>query len=191
MKYLILVLISILSFSVKSSPVGDCIGTPKEAVTALPSPLDNWGQIVCTPYGHIISNKQGYIWSNVGSYSPVMIPSQMVRSNPKSLGNNSYFTSIEMNLLKDEEAAASIELFETGFDKSPNRPKVYSLLVKSKSGKELSFKFFDFGDSQWGMWCKKSCDPNSKFMILNMAKQKPNKAVKPRTQNSRLVLLRR
>ena len=128
-KYLILVLISILSFSVKSSPVGDCIGTPKEAVTALPSPLDNWGQIVCTPYGHIISNKQGYIWSNVGSYSPVMIPSQMVRSNPKSLGNNSYFTSIEMNLLKDEEAAASIELFETGFDKSPNRPKVYSLLV--------------------------------------------------------------
>ncbi|WP_017446644.1 hypothetical protein [Gayadomonas joobiniege] len=170
MKYLILLLISILSFAAKSNPVGDCQGTPNEAVTALPSPLDNWGQIVCTPYGHIISNKRGYIWSNVGAYNPVMIPSQMVRTSPKSIGNSSYFTSIEMNLLQDEEAASSIKLFETGFDKSPNTPKVYALRVKSVSGKELSFKFFDFGDSQWGMWCNESCDPNSKFMILNMAK---------------------
>lgn len=113
MKYLILGLISILSLAAKSNPVGDCVGTPKEAVTELPSPLDNWGQIVCTPYGHIISNKQGYVWSNIGSYSPVMIPSQMVRTNPKNVGNNSYFTSIEMNLLQGEEAASSIELFET------------------------------------------------------------------------------
>ncbi|MBD1559865.1 hypothetical protein HC752_23330 [Vibrio sp. S9_S30] len=170
MKYLFLVLISIMSFSVNSNPVGDCTGTPKDAITLLPSPLNNWGQIVCTPYGHIISSKQGYVWSNVGTYSPVMIPSQMVRTNPKSIGNKSYFTSVEMDLLQGDDAVSSAKLFESGFDKSTSTPKVYSLRVKSISGKELGFKFFDYGDSQWGMWCNKSCDPNSKFMILNMAK---------------------
>lgn len=153
-----------------SEPVGDCDGSPKAAVMSLPAPLNNWGQIVCSPYGHIISNKQGLIWSNVGSYSPVMIPSQMVRTGPKELGNESYFTSIEMVKLEGAEAKSSIELFETGFDKSPTSPSVYSLVVTSISGKKLSFKFFDYGDSQWGMWCNKKCDLNSKFMILNMAK---------------------
>ncbi len=170
MKYLILVFIFALSFNVSSKPVGECDGTPEDAIISLPSPLQEWGQIVCTPYGHIISNKQGYVWSNVGSYSPVMIPSQMVRTQPKKTGNSSYFTSIKMTLLKGKEAKSSIELFETGFDKSGTTPKVYSLSVTSISGKKLGFNFFDFGDSQWGMWCNKECDPNSKFMILNMAK---------------------
>ena len=170
MKYLIFVLITAFSLNAHSAPIGDCSGTPKDAITVLPSPLDTWGQIVCSPYGHIISNKQDFIWSNAGSYSPVMIPSQMVREQPKEIGNASYFTSIEMIKLNGEDAKSSIELFETGFDKSPTTPSVYSLAVTSISGKKLGFKFFDFGDSQWGMWCNKKCDPNSRFMILNMAK---------------------
>ena len=174
MKYLIIVIMALLSLNAFAEPAGDCEGTPKPAVTSLPEPLNNWGQIVCTPYGHIITNKEGWVWSNPGSYSPVMIPSQMVRSNPEPLGNNSYFTKIELKELTGKEAENSIKLFEAGFDASETKPRVLALKVESVSGKTLGFNFFDFGASQWGMWCNKQCDPNSKFMLLNMA-ERPNK----------------
>lgn len=175
MKYFTIAVLILFSLNSNAELAGDCEGTPKSAVTSLPEPLNKWGQIVCTPYGHIITNKDGWVWSNPGSYSPVMIPSQMVRSKPEPLGNNSYFTKIELTELTGKEADKSIALFETGFDVSESKPRVFSLKVKSISGKVLGFKFFDFGNSQWGMWCNKECDPNSKFMLLNMVK-KPNKS---------------
>lgn len=174
MKYITIVLMAFLSLTSDAEPAGECEGTPKFAVTTLPAPLDGWGQIVCTPFGHIITNKEGWVWSNPGSYSPVMIPSQMVRSIPEPLANESYFTKIEMNELSDNEAEEAVIIFEKGFDTSGTKPKVYALNVASVSGKSLGFKFFDYGDSQWGMWCNRECDPNSKFMLLNMAKG-PNK----------------
>ncbi len=169
MKYLALIIMVLLSTNVNASPAGECNGTPGSAITELPQPLSNWGQILCTPYGHIITNQEGWIWTSPGSYSPVMIPSQMVRANPESLGNKSYFTKIEMVYLTGKEAEDSIKLFEEGFDTSETKPKVYSLEVVSISGKKLRFRFYDYGNFQWGMWCKKECDPNSKFMMLNMA----------------------
>ena len=78
-----------------------------------------------------------------------------------------------MTELSGGEADESIQTFEKGFDTSEVKPKVYSLKVTSISGKSLSFRFYDYGDSQWGMWCNKDCDPNSRFMLLNMAKR-PN-----------------
>ncbi len=174
MKYSILVVMFLLSVNAIASPSGDCSGASESAVVELPTPLSNWGQLICTPYGHIITNKEGWVWSNPGSYSPVMIPSQMVRSNPEPLGNKSYFTKIEMVALTGNEAEVSRKIFEAGFDVSETKPKVYSLKVASISGKKLGFQFFDYGNSQWGMWCNKECDPNSKFMLLNMA-ERPNK----------------
>ena len=175
MKYLTIVVVVLLSINTYAEPTGDCEGTPKLAVIMLPEPLNNWAQILCTPYGHIITNKEGWVWSNPGSYSPVMIPSQIVRSSPEQVGNDSYFTKIEMVEVTGKKAEASIQVFEAGFDVSKSKPNVFSLRVTSISGKTLGFNFFDYGDSQWGMWCNKDCDPNSKFMLLNMAKR-PNKS---------------
>lgn len=134
MRYLGLLGILLLSGAVNASPVGDCEGMPEEAITELPSPLSQWGVIVCTPYGHIISNKEGWIWSNPAAYSPVMIPSQMVRNNPEPLGNKSYFTRIEMTPIKGDEANASIKLIEPEFGPSEEKPKIYRLEVRSVSG---------------------------------------------------------
>jgi len=151
-----------------AAQVGECEGIPTDAIIELPNPLNEWGQLVCTPYGHIITSKDGWIWMNPGGYSPVFIPSQMVRDNPETLGNKSYFTSIGLDMLEGNEAETAIEVFEHGFDKSPDIPNVYSVRVISVSGKELGFNFFEFKEHRWGMWCNKKCDPNSRFMILNM-----------------------
>ena len=174
MKSTLVIILMFVTYNAFASMQGDCAGTPKEAVTELPAPFDKWGQIVCTPYGHIISNKEGWIWSNPGGYRPVMIPSQMVRSNPKAVGNESYFSEISLKQLIGEEAESAVEIFEQGFDKSPKAPKVYSVKVVSISGKELGFQFFEFEKHSWGMWCNKECDPGSRFMILNMEKEPNN-----------------
>jgi hypothetical protein len=175
MKYSMILILLLCTLSLNAAlPASDCEGTPQAAVMVLPDPLSRWGKIECTPYGHIITHRHGWIWSNPGGYFPVMIPSQMVRTDPEPLGNQSYFTQIDMDLITGSEADESIKIFEEGFDTSENKPKVYSLKVSSVSGKKLAFKFFDYGDSQWGMWCNKACDPNSRFMLLDMS-NKPNK----------------
>ncbi len=51
-----------LSINASASPAGDCSGTPKSAIVELHEPLRNWGQLACTPYGHIITNKEGWVY---------------------------------------------------------------------------------------------------------------------------------
>ena len=174
MRYFMTLALFLIPLTAYSSPAGTCDGAPGDAVVELPSPLSEWGQLRCTPYGYIITSREGWIWTFPTTYSPVMIPSQMVRQNPEPLGSRSYFTRIEMEALHAEKADAAIKMFEAYFDKSKKRPVAYSLVVSSNSGKTLKFNFFDFGNSLWGMWCNKECEPSSwPFMLLDMAKS-PN-----------------
>ncbi len=139
----------------------------------LPQPLARWGQIVCTPYGHIISNHDGWIWSNMGSYSPVFIPAQMVVDNPAQTGNLTYFTKIEMREVTGDEYEGVYKTFHVQIGADDKPPKAYRLDVYSVPGApvtHLALYFFDYGASAWGMWCPhEKCDPSSKFMILDMA----------------------
>jgi hypothetical protein len=168
--------LSVFGQAVFAAPVGDCAGTPTEAVSDLPSPLNEWGQLVCTPYGHIISNKDGWIWSYPAAYAPVFIPSQMVQKEPKELGNKSYFTKIIMTKVEGSEFQETYSVFHAGFDAKETLPVGYRLDVASVSGDSLKLYFFDYGDSAWGIWCRDTCDPKLSFMVLNMAKR-PNKAL--------------
>lgn len=74
-QFALLILALVSSAIAKAAPQGNCEGSPAQAVLELPAPLSQWGSIVCTPYGHIISNHDGWIWSRPGSYSPVFIGS--------------------------------------------------------------------------------------------------------------------
>jgi len=166
----------VLSGWASASPVGDCAGTPADAVVELPPPLDKWGQIACTPYGHIITNRDGWIWSYPAAYAPVFVPSQMVRDDPKELGNKSYFSRIDMTKVDGAELDAAYSVFQEGFDKDERTPTGYRLDVTSNFGKSLKLYFFDYGDSAWGIWCRDKCDPSSRFMLLNM-EVRPNKSL--------------
>ena len=39
----------------------DCAGSPPDAVMNLPAPLEKWGQITCTPYGHMLTSRDGWM----------------------------------------------------------------------------------------------------------------------------------
>lgn len=131
---------------------------------------------MCTPYGHIITSRDGWIWTQPGAYAPVMIPAQMVRENPEQVGNKVYFTHVSFTRVAGKELEEAYAAFVKGFDDEGEKTTGYRLDAKSVSGKELKLYFFENGPSIWGIWCTKQCDPMSRFMLLNM-NEKPNQAL--------------
>ncbi len=169
-----LLLLLALPLSASATAESDCSNSPADAVKELPSPLSDWGTIVCTPYGHVISNRQGWIWSYPGALAPVFIPSQMVRSKPEPLGNKSYFTKVTFTeaSLTDENTVEALAALNSGFAPQP-ASKAYKLFATSSLGRSLSLYFFQDGSSIWGIWCDEhgaQCNANASFMVLNMKK---------------------
>jgi hypothetical protein len=148
----------------------DCAGTPADAVMTLPEPLAHWGTLVCTPYGHLIAQKTGWIWSYPGAYAPVFLPSQMVQKDPAELGNKSYFTKIEMSQVEGDEFQSAYSAYHDGFGPDDALPSGYRLDLASISGRTLKLYFFDYGTSAWGIWCPQECDRSTRFMVLDMSK---------------------
>ena len=148
-----------------------CKGSPANAVLKLPPPLSEWGALVCTPYGHIISNHDGWYWSKPGGYSPVFIPSQMVRNNPKAIGNSSFFTKIDLSEVPLDSQEAQQALLEIQKGYSPETPKAaYRLYVEGSLGRHLVLYFFDWGKSLNGIWCGEDgtkCESSTSFMLLS------------------------
>jgi len=158
---------------------GLCEGASKEAVIELPEPLNQWAQIICTPYGHVISNKVGWVWEQSDGSRPViaMIPSQMVKSNPKPLGNGSYFKNISLERAGSAESQQAISKFEQSFSKQSNIANVYKSTITPANGDALAFQFFEYEDGKWGMQCDRNCTTDFRFMVSNPRVQR---LVKPR-----------
>jgi hypothetical protein len=156
----------------RAEDVGDCTTTPPKAIVSLPAPLSQWGTVICTPYGYIISNHDGWIWSYPGGYAPVFVPSQMVRSNPKPIGSKSYFTQISFTEmpLADKSTQEALAALNKGLPPEP-ASKAYRLSATGSLGRTLSLYFFQNGSSMWGIWCDEhgsQCNSDTRFMVLDM-----------------------
>lgn len=152
----------------------NCKGPPGLAVTELPPPLNEWGQIECTPYGPVITAHEGWIWTSPGGYYPVWIPAQMVRSRPVLSGNTIYFTKIDFRKIPSDEWQKPLAVFQSIFKNDPPPKNGYRLDAVSVSGRSLLLYFFETGNYRWGVWCTSGkCDPSSWFMLLDM-KHRPD-----------------
>jgi len=146
----------------------DCTGSPDDAVMTLPLPLGKWGQIACTPYGHVLTSHEGWIWIMPDGSKTVFIPSQMADKEPEALGNKSYFTRIDVAQVKGEEYDKAYDIFHAGFDEKEVKPDAYRADLTSVSGKRMRVYFFDYDSYGWGMLCPDdTCDSDSRFMILD------------------------
>lgn len=154
----------------EADPSGDCEGTPENAVMTLPAAMDDWAQIVCTPYGHIIAAEDGWIWSYPGDLYPVMVPSQMVRSNPEEVGNASYFSRIEFVPAEKENIEEVRAALTEGFDVTDSPGSIYRLSVENQDGEplQLYFDITEDGKDTWGIWCADRCNTDRRFMVLDM-----------------------
>lgn len=144
-----------------------CKGTPMDAVMLLPSPLRKWGQINCTPFGHALVSRDGWIWASLDDASKVRIPSQVARGKLAEIGNESYFTSIHETEMSAEDRASAAEMFQDGLDLKGDVSNVYRVELTSISGRSMTILFFDFGTFAGGMWCPDDgCVLESRFLIM-------------------------
>ena len=154
--------------SLHASDESDCVGSPPEAVMTLPAPLDKWGEIACTPFGHVLTSKKGWLWILPTVRRPIFLPSQMVDRFPAPLGNKSYFTKIEAARISGDEFTRVYQIFHEGFDPNETRPDGYRVELTSVSGQTLRVYFFDYDTYAWGIECRAGgCDRGTRFMILD------------------------
>ena len=161
--------------SVRADNSDACSGTPFDAVMRLPSVIAKWGHIACTPMGHVLESRDGWVWASVDSGSNVLIPSQVSSRNPRDVGNDSYFTTIKATQLATDDAATAISLFNEGLNFDEPNSNVYRVEVISASGASNTLYFFDFGSFAGGMACPDSeCDPDTRFLIIQrLSKPRP------------------
>jgi len=145
----------------------ECKGTPLDAVMMLPSPLRKWGQINCTPYGHALVSRDGWVWASLDDAKKVRIPSQIARGKLAEIGNASYFTSIHESQVDGDDRTNATEVLEDGLTLKGDASNVYRVDLTSISGRTVTVYFFDFGTFAAGMWCPKDgCVPESRFLIM-------------------------
>lgn len=171
------VLTILAGFHVNAAPIAatatdaaaghDCSGSPSDAVMALPAPLDKWGQIVCTPYGHMLAPHKGWMWL-MPDLDTVFVPAQAVDKQPETIGNKIYFTKIDVARVKGAEFDDAYKIFHEGFDDSEVKPDAYRVDMTTIQGMTIRMYFFDYDTYAWGMSCPDNkCDPESRFMVLD------------------------
>jgi hypothetical protein len=155
----------------------ECKGTPMDAVMMLPAPLRKWGQINCTPFGHALVSREGWVWASLDDASKIRIPSQSARGKLAEIGNTSYFTSIHEAPVEGEDRDNAAKIFQDGLDLKGDMSNVYRVELRSVSGGNMVVYFFDFGTFAGGMWCPEDgCVPETRFLIMEQ-----DEAHKPRS----------
>jgi hypothetical protein len=152
-----------------------CADSPQDAVLTLPDPLTSWGSVYCTKYGHSVAAKERWIWSFPGAFAPVHLPAQMVRENPKEVGNTAYFKQISLEPLASTAADDAVAKINGTLGTRADSPvaNAYKLTLKNQDGKSHVVLFVQTvaevkaGRGLWGLWCDESCKGGSPFMLLN------------------------
>jgi hypothetical protein len=151
-----------LSTPVVGQNAHGCAGS--DAVVSLPTPLNKWAQILCTPYGQVITGGDGWIWVEPVRDALVVIPSQTLDGNAKPVGDSGDS--------KDTKAYFT-KIFHADFEPKDGKPAGYRLELTTAAGDGLQLYFFDYVTYGWGIACPYgSCDLSSRFVMVNM-KSKP------------------
>lgn len=170
-RHIAFVLLVLVGGNCYAEPVGDCASSPQDAVLELPEAMQSFAQLACTPYGHIIMQKDGWTWTYPGGAAPILIPSQTAQANPQQLGNESYFRTIRFEEVAADETVTVLAALGLGTLGPDRDPAVYRLTTVNQAGEEslLYFSFDDSTNSNWGVWCNEECRPDSRFTLQSVS----------------------
>src|SRR5438067_13230594 len=94
----------------------DCSSAPADAVMNLPAPLNKWGQITCTPLGHMLTSHEGWIWIMPDASGTVLIAATELEKAKEGANSDSYYTKNDVEKVKRDEDESAYGTFHIGFD---------------------------------------------------------------------------
>lgn len=150
-----------------------CSDAPRESVTEVPKMVSDVASIKCTIYGHILTGADGVLWNYPGAFAPVIIPSQMVRSEPEKVNHQFYFTSVTARSLNKEEAISAYKGLGDGFDVLKEAPATIEIIATNQKSMSQKVYLFQLGpETIWGYACQPTCKPEMSFMVLKFERPK-------------------
>lgn len=144
-----------------------CADSPPEAVVNVPVPANRFVHVLCTKYGHILAPVAGWFWTPPGTLSPMFYPAQMVRNDPKEVGNAVYFSSIRVRSLEEGETAERWQVIGRQFS-DPPPVKALEIVATSSGGSAHTIYLFP---NSWGYSCSPSCAQDATFIMISQDKR--------------------
>lgn len=151
-----------------------CQEGPEGMVTDIPKVVNSLASIKCTIYGQILTGADGVLWNYPGGFAPVIIPAQMVRTQPERINNEFYFSSIAAKKLDQKEAVEVYKGFGQGFDEMPKEaPDTIEIVATNQKGVIQKVYLLQLGPkTMWGFTCQPTCKPEMAFMVMKFEKPK-------------------
>jgi len=144
-----------------------CGDMPSGAAKALPSPLRKWAKIVCTPFGQMVSSRDGWVWASLEDAAAVSIVAGAAPQDTGGLGDASYFVKIDVSELQQDESAVALTTFDSNLPLKNRSSKVYRVDLTVAGGLSTTLLLIDFGSFAGGMFCPDgSCVLDSRFLIM-------------------------
>ena len=144
MKFLLLILLVIFSFKSIASSV-QCENAPDLAKIDLPSPINKWALIFCSPSGHAVAPIDGNIWLAPNG-KPFLFQSAGLM-NPAKLKNkhSAYFSAVAHRKLEGSaRQGTNMMLTEAGLPEDQTL-QPWQLDVASNKGIRYSIFFYEKG----------------------------------------------
>jgi hypothetical protein len=143
-----------------------CEAAPKDAVLAIPEPVDQWAKIACTPSGHVVTFTPSYGWFSHSSKKLISFSAQPERDSAYSGKHGYYFTKITVEQLSDGVGKVLAEVYMpeiysslTGYDVPAEIPVLYDVTFVTNKGQRLGLNFFAYRKETFGNACWEICGP--------------------------------
>ena len=171
MRFVILFLLAVAASAHAQSDIEiSCAGSPESAMLTVPKPADKFLHVICSKYGHVLTPTAGWFWTAPGTFEPRFYPAQMVKRDPKAVGNTIYFSSIEVTELHGETLQEKWSLLAELFPDEEPPTKVLQITAKNNSEGRHTIYIFP---NSWGYSCSPSCKKSAVFLMVNQAKELP------------------
>jgi hypothetical protein len=169
----LLTLFSATATSAETSIIS-CDGSPRDAKLELPAPANEWAQVVCTQFGHLLIPQDGWYWGRDPTPMPAFIPADLLNTTQmRKVGNSIYFRDFKLRQLSEADALKRHELFYKwiGKERTSIYPEVWELIGTNESGKSFTLNIFKRPtDGGWGIACIPECDMMKPFVIVKTKK---------------------
>lgn len=150
-----------------------CSEAPETAIVSMPPRLQDVAQVICTPYGHLITSADGQYWTYPGALAPVMLLAYLDvdEAAPVIVNHARHFTRIEARDIAAADMARHLGA-QDGLSPPPPDATIVGLeiVAVNQDNVEQRIILLNDGRSRWGYLCEPACKPKESFLALDFRK---------------------
>lgn len=155
MKLVLILFCFVLSTLIHAQPV-NCEGAPSDAKIELPSPIDKWAVIFCSPHGHVFAAIDGTLWMT-DKNTPFMFNANPQPSANSTLHSAYFYKIIRRSLTGQSKLNANKVLAISTFVEDQTLQPWQVDLRSSENIRYSVFFYLQEDQLKYVLGCKNGC----------------------------------